>query len=225
MVKAGWVELHELHIGYAATGAPGHGDAVPGGGVGIGRVQIDLARAAGREHGVVCRNGQHCVTPFVQYIGTVTTLLFLAEFASGDQIYRDVLFEDGDVGVCQHAFGQCLLHRFAGGIGRMDDAAATVAALAREVEVGAAALGSGKRHALVDQPTDSRCAALDHKACRLLVAQAGAGRERIADMLGQTIVRCLHRSDPALCPGAGAVQQPAFGDNGNLLPIGQFQGE
>jgi hypothetical protein len=33
-----------------AAGAPGHRDAVAGRGIGIGRVQIDLAGAAGGQH-------------------------------------------------------------------------------------------------------------------------------------------------------------------------------
>ena len=52
VVQAGRVELDELHVGDPAAGAPGHGDAVAGRGVGIGRVQVDLAGAAGGQHGV-----------------------------------------------------------------------------------------------------------------------------------------------------------------------------
>ena len=50
VVQAGRVELHELHVGHAAAGAPGHGDAVAGGGVRVAGVEIDLAGAAGGEH-------------------------------------------------------------------------------------------------------------------------------------------------------------------------------
>ena len=49
MIEAGRVKLDEFHVGNATTGTPGHGDPVAGGGVRIGRVQIDLAGAARRE--------------------------------------------------------------------------------------------------------------------------------------------------------------------------------
>jgi hypothetical protein len=57
VVQAGRVELDEFHIGDAAAGAPGHRDTVAGGGVGVGRVQVDLAGAAGGQHGVVGGEG------------------------------------------------------------------------------------------------------------------------------------------------------------------------
>jgi len=43
------VKLCEFHIGDAAAGAPRHGDAVARIAVRIGRVEIDLAGAAGRQ--------------------------------------------------------------------------------------------------------------------------------------------------------------------------------
>ena len=52
VVQAGRVELDELHVRHAAAGAPCHRDAVAGRGVGIGRVQVDLAGAAGGQHRV-----------------------------------------------------------------------------------------------------------------------------------------------------------------------------
>ena len=164
------MKLHEFHVGNTAAGPPAHGDAVAGGSVRIGGVQIDLARAAGGQHGILRRHGQHMVALFVQDVCAITAVFRLADFSPGNQIHRNVLFKDGDVGVREDQIRQRLLHRFAGRIGGMDDAAATVTAFAREVKIGAAAFASGKRHPLFNQPADGGGAALDHETCGLLVA-------------------------------------------------------
>ena len=57
MIKAGRMKLDEFHVCDAATRAPAHGDAIAGRGIGIGGVKINLAGAAGRQHGVMRANG------------------------------------------------------------------------------------------------------------------------------------------------------------------------
>ena len=52
-VERGRMELHELHVGQRHAGAMRDREAVAGGDDGIRRVAIDLAAAAGREHGRV----------------------------------------------------------------------------------------------------------------------------------------------------------------------------
>ena len=47
VVKAGRVELVELHIGDPAASAPGHGYAVAGRAVRITGIEVDFAGAAG----------------------------------------------------------------------------------------------------------------------------------------------------------------------------------
>ena len=59
VVEAGGVELDEFHVGDPAAGAPAHGDAVTGRDVGIGGVEIDLARAARGQHDMLGGNGDH----------------------------------------------------------------------------------------------------------------------------------------------------------------------
>ena len=61
VIQARRVELDELHVRDAATRAPAHRDAVAARGVRIGRVQVDLARAAGGEHRVPGADGDHVV--------------------------------------------------------------------------------------------------------------------------------------------------------------------
>ncbi len=50
VIQAGRVELVEFHIGDAATGAPGHGDAIAGSAVRVAGVQIHLAGATGGQY-------------------------------------------------------------------------------------------------------------------------------------------------------------------------------
>jgi hypothetical protein len=59
VVQAGGVELDELHVPHPAARAPGHRDAVAGGDVGVGGVQVHLAGAAGGEHRVARGEGEH----------------------------------------------------------------------------------------------------------------------------------------------------------------------
>jgi hypothetical protein len=68
VVQAGGVELDELHVRHPAARAPGGGNAVAGGGVGVGGVQVHLARAAGGQDGVRRAEGQHLVGRFVQRV-------------------------------------------------------------------------------------------------------------------------------------------------------------
>ena len=71
VVQAGRVELDEFHVGHPAAGAPGHRDAVAGGGVGVGGVEIDLAGAAGGQHGMPGGKGFDLAAGLVEHIGAV----------------------------------------------------------------------------------------------------------------------------------------------------------
>ena len=51
--QAGRVKLHEFHVADRGAGAPGHGHAVPRSDVGIRRVEVDFAAAAGGQHDAV----------------------------------------------------------------------------------------------------------------------------------------------------------------------------
>ena len=52
VVEASGMELDELHVADTAARAPGHRDAVAGGGLGVAGVAVDLAHAAcGQHHG------------------------------------------------------------------------------------------------------------------------------------------------------------------------------
>ena len=129
------MELDELHVADAATGAPGGSDAVAGGGVGIGRVQIDLARAAGGQNGVCRAEGEHVATLHIQRISAVALVAGALELAVGDQVNQHVVLEHRDVGRAPQLGNQRALHGRAGGVGGMHDAALAVAAFTSQVQL------------------------------------------------------------------------------------------
>jgi hypothetical protein len=200
VVQAGRVELDELHVRHPAAGAPGHGDAVAGGRVGVGGVEIDLAGAAGGERRVAGAQGQHAVAGDVEHVGAEAAVARQAQLGGRDQVDRDVAFEHRDVGVLPDLLGQGCLHGATGGIGGMDDAALAVAAFARQVKAQRRAV-MGKRNATFDQPLDGFAAMLDDKTGGGRVAQAGAGVEGIADVGVDAVGRVEYRGDAALRPG------------------------
>ena len=128
-----------------------------------------------------------------------------------------MVFQQRDVGVAPDLFRQGVLHRMAGGVGGVDDAAVAVAAFARQVVAGAVVRIAGERHALLDQPFDRGPAVLHDEAGGLFVAQPGAGDQGVADVRLDRVVVRQHGGDAALRPVAGAVQQSALGDDRDSL--------
>ncbi len=76
VVEAGGVELHELHVGDPAAGAPGHGDAVAGGHVRVAGVEVDLAGTAGGEDHAAGDQGHDLSRAPVQHVGADTAVFF-----------------------------------------------------------------------------------------------------------------------------------------------------
>ena len=136
-----------------------------------------------------------------------------------------MIFQHGDIRVCQHARSKRFLHRMAGCVRRMDDAAAAVPAFACEVVAHAAGIIPGEGYTLIDQPTDGGFAMLDNVTRDGFIAQAGAGGEGILNVRIQRIVCGQHGGNAALRPVACAVQQGFFGDQSHLLAIGQLDGQ
>ncbi len=112
----------------------------------------------------------------------------------------------------------------AGRIGRMDDAALAVAAFAGQVEAELGLLVTGEGHALRDQPFDRGSALRHDRARRGLIAQAGAGHQRIGHMLVMAVMRVEHGGNAALGPVTGAVAQRALGNNDNFAGIREVEG-
>ncbi len=61
VVEAGGVELNEFHVGDGGSCAPGHGEAVAGGGVGVGGVEVGFAASSGGEDDAGCLDGHDFV--------------------------------------------------------------------------------------------------------------------------------------------------------------------
>ncbi len=115
---------------------------------------------------------------------------------------------------------QRLLHRPAGRVGDMDDAAMAVPALAGEVE----RIPFGReRHAEPGQPLDRGGRALDDAFDDVAVVEAGAGDHRILDMMLERVAGFEHRGDPALRPGGRPLVERALGEDGDAEPLGEIE--
>jgi hypothetical protein len=101
----------------------------------------------------------------------------------------------------------------------MDDAARAVAAFPGQVKSEFGVGVAGKGHALLDQPAYGLAAVFDDMAGHGLVAQAGAGIERVGQVAGGAVAGVEHRGDAALRPVAGTVGQAALADDGDLAAL------
>jgi len=219
------VELNEFHVADPAAGAPGSRDAVAGRGVGVGGVEVDLARAAGAQHGVRRDEGLDLVGVLVEGVGAQAAALAIGAafgmLVAQDQVGQHMAFEHLDIGCHAHAVDQGVLDGGAGGVGHMHDAAVAVAALARQVQL---ALVLGELGAHLAQPADGLGRVLDREAGRGRVAQAGAGDEGVLHMGLEAVVVGQHGRNAALGPAARAVGDGALGQDGDLQMGGQQQG-
>jgi len=152
----------------------------------------------------------------VEHIHAMAAIVVQADFFAGDQIHRDMIFQQSDIGVAANPITQRQLHRVAGGIGGVYHAAVAVAAFTREMVAGLIPGLFGELHTLSDQPFDFFTAMLDDNARHFFVAQTGTGDQSIADMLLDTVARSQHSGNAALRPIAGAIQQGFLGDHRHL---------
>ncbi|MNY07722.1 hypothetical protein D3C86_1405390 [compost metagenome] len=217
------MELDEFHVRHPAAGAPRHGNAVAGRGVRVGRIEIDLARTAGGQHRVGGRDRAHGARGVVEHIEAVAAVARQAELGGRDQVDRKMIFDDRDVRVLSRLLGQRGDHGVARGVRRVDDAAAAVAAFARQVEAQFGLRVAREGHAPVDEPLDGFAPVLHDEARRSFVAQAGAGNQRVLRVLVVAVAGVEHCGDAALGPVAGALGHGALAENNNPVAIGQFQ--
>ena len=85
-------------------------------------VEIDLAGAAGGEHGVARGEGQHALALDVEHVGARAACAGLPQLVRGDEIDRDVVLVDVDVPGVGASVAERRLHRRAGGVRGVDDA-------------------------------------------------------------------------------------------------------
>jgi len=98
------MELIELHIGNPASRPPGHGDTVASRAVRITRVEIDPARPSGRDHRRLSGKDFHCRIGFVENISAEAPASLGPGLILGDQIDRNVAFEDLNIGMRDNLF-------------------------------------------------------------------------------------------------------------------------
>ncbi len=233
MVQAGRVELVEFHVRHAAAGAPGHGDAVAGRAVGIGRELIDAARPAGRQHDGAAGEALDPAGRDVEGIDAVAGAVDEAwrlDVALGDEVDDRVAGRQRDVGVGGGGAGERVLHRPAGGVVDMGDAAMAVAALAGQMEAAAAGvavaavrLADVERHADRGKPVDRGGGVLGDEVDGGAVVQATAGDHRVLDMAFERVAGFEHRGDAALRPGGRAVGDVAFRQDDDAEAVGEAE--
>src|SRR5512141_1897973 len=134
-----------------ATAAPAQRDAVARRGVGIGRIEVDLAGAAAGQQGIPGAEGLDRVGLEVQRIGSPdpVRLAGVPDLAGGDEVDADVPLEHLDVRMALHTPHERVLDGASGGVRGVGDAAVAVAPLAGEMEVLPVLPGlAGERHAL-----------------------------------------------------------------------------
>jgi hypothetical protein len=156
-----------------------------------------------------------------------TTLRHLPELAGGNQVNRDVVLEQGDIGALAGARQQGVLDGPAGGVGGMQDPAGGVSAFPGQVEfrLALAAWLARERHPEVRQPVD-RLGALAHgEAHDLRLVEAGPGLQGVLDMRVDGIPGTGDGGDAALGIQCAALLQPALGEHGHLQVLGQLQGQ
>ena len=134
-----------------------------------------------------------------------------------------MVLEELDVGMRLHALQQRPLDLAPRHVGGVHDAVGRVAALAPEVEraVGGAVEVGAER----DELAHAAGSLADHHLHHVRVAEAGAGHERVGDVVGRVVVRVHHGRDAALGVvgvGLGALFLRHDGDGAG---IGDAEGE
>ncbi len=231
--QAGRVKLDELHVGNAAPGPPGHGNAVAGGGVRIAGVEIDLRGAPARQRHVAGTEGVDTIFGEVVCVQTQAAIATgQAELGRGDQIDGDVIFQQRDARMPAHLLLEGVLDGAPGGVGGVDDTPGAVSAFLREVVlvVGALVLGhvdvATELDAAGDEPVYAGRSAADDELDGVAVAQAGARREGVLDVCAEGVVAAEHGGDAALGVERGALRERLLRQHqGVEAGIGNAQGE
>jgi len=153
VVEAGGVKLNEFHVGHTAPCSPGHGNTIAGRRIGIAGVAVDLSDTPAGQHHGRGRNRFHTLSINVQHIHAVTTIGSSGLAVSVcNEIQRDPVFVNGDVGVCLAPRQQGVVNGLARSIGCMRNPAMRVAALSGQVQAKRALRINRKRHPEVHQP-------------------------------------------------------------------------
>ncbi len=199
MIQAGGMKLDELHVRHAGARPIRHRHAVAAGDVGIGRVEIHLARTArGQERDLRGKHFHHGPL-LVQRVATQATVRpGLAQLLRSDQVDDQGILEHGDVLVLRHRRQQGPLDFAPRNVARVQHPPPGVAAFATEIVLAARVLLFGEFHPQLDQLAHQRRPFTDDRAHHVLPAQPRPGIQRVAHVQFQRIVLGHHRRDAAL---------------------------
>ena len=221
------MKLHELHVGHPATGAPGHGDAIPSGDVRVTGIEVDLAGPAGGNDHEAGEQGLDLAAGLVEDIGPQTAVELEAQLARAKQINGDVALEELDVVPGAGPPLEGGLHFLARGVRGVDDAAMAMPPFPGEMiasGIGGAVI-AGEGDALIEQPADALRTMLHHQLHLFGVTKPGTGVQGVFNVGGQGVLGVKHRRDAPLGVEGAALAQVPFGDQGNGQSRRQAQGQ
>ena len=199
------MELHELHVAQLGAGPVGGGHAVAGGHGRIGRLAVDHAGAAAGQDRLLGPDQQLAAA------AAATTRAPTQRALVRQQIDGEGVVPDRDVGRLAGAVDDGPHDLEAGGVAEgVDDAAMAVAALARQ---GQLAVFLVEVRAAADQVVDLLGRLAHHHLDDVAVAQAGAGGQRVLDVVLEAVLRRQHAGDAALGVGAVALLDAVLGDD------------
>ena len=217
------MELEELHVGDRGAGPVGHGHAVAGRHVRVGRVEVDLPGPAGGEHGHRRGQGADGTAVPVEDVGAERSAgSGHARPLAGDDVDGDLVLLDADAGR-QAGRQHLLLDLLAGGVLGVGDPAPRVAALPREVEPVRALPVELDAQRL--EPPDPLRGLLHRHLDRVQVAQPRAGDERVLDVERELVVGPEDRGDPALGVLRVALLAAPLGQDEDAAVAGGLEGE
>ena len=229
MIKTGGMKLNEFHIGNPATRTPPHSNTVTRCGIGIGRVQIYFACAARRQYRILCSKCTHAAFSSIQNICAETAFVRLpgdvTNFIAGNQVDRDMLFQDVNIGTAAYFIDQGLLNCFTCCIAAMNNAPSTMSTFFRQMITDTIIFVPGKFNTLINEPAYGLWRMSGNKTNRPFIAQPCTGHHSILHMFFRRIFLRQWSGNTTLRPSAGAVIQRLFGNNTYSLTLRQIQGE
>ena len=219
------MELVELHVRDLGARAVGHRDAVARRDVGVRRVQVHLARAAGGQHGLAREQRQHRARPRVEHVGA-RTHVGPAELRQRDEVHGHVVLEEPDARVRCGSVEERSLDLPAGDVARVHDASRGVASLASELERRGSARGGVVELRPERLEVEDALWGLAHDALDdVALAQPRPGHERVFDVRVEAVRRVEDRGDATLGPRRVGFLAGALGDDGHLRAVRRTQRE
>ena len=222
MVKAGRMELDELHVRNQRPGAPCHRHSVAGGDIRIRGIEIDLTASAGCEHVDIASQSLHLTAALVEHIHAHTAVLHrITKFSRGQEINRHVILQNRDIRMRGDLSDKGSLDLEPGEILEVQHPSLGMPALAGEIEFTNAVLEFPfvEVHPELHEFLNAGRPFRDDGAHHVLVAKTRARNQRVANVEVEGIFLAHHTSHSALCPCRIRIRQHPLGHEryGTLL--------